>query len=272
MTELNHEVDRPPLIELTDVVKHYRVPPVKLFARGTIARALDGVSLRVEAGESVAIVGESGSGKSTLLRVILGLSRVTSGEVRVDGREVDPQRDRLLWLRRRTGLVMQDPYSSFNPRRTIGQTVAEPLVATRATGDHNALVRRILEHLELPSDAADRYPHEFSGGQRQRIALARAVVHEPQLLLADEPVSALDVLVRGRLLQLLASLRQELGLTLVMVTHDLGVVPQIAERIIVMKDGRIVETGPTEKILSSPAEPYTQELVAALPRLPRAEP
>lgn len=258
-----------PLIEARGVTKHYRVPPTKLFARGTIARALDGVDLTVQRGESVAIVGESGSGKSTLLKVMLGLSRATSGEVRVDGRRVDPTRDRLLWLRRRTGLVFQDPYSSFNPRRTIGQTVAEPLVATRAPGDHRALVHGILERLELPANAADRYPHEFSGGQRQRIALGRALVHGPELLLADEPVSALDVLVRGRLLRLLAELRAEFGLTLITVTHDLAVVPQIAERTVVMRSGQIVEHGSTEQILSSPIEPYTQQLVSSLLSLPR---
>lgn len=255
------------LIVAREVSKHYRTTATKLFQRRPVTRALDGVDLTVRRGESVAIVGESGSGKSTLLRVMLGLTRATAGEMRVDGRVVDPAHDRLLWLRQRTGLVFQDPYSSFNPRRTVGQTAAEPLVATRAPGDHRTKVQRMLERLELPVDAVDRYPHEFSGGQRQRIAVARALVHGPELLLADEPVSALDVLVRGRLLEMLAELRRELQLTLVTVTHDLAVVPQIAERIVVMRQGRIVEQGTTEQILHDPHEPYTQQLIAALPRL-----
>ncbi|MCB1273701.1 MAG: ABC transporter ATP-binding protein, partial [Leucobacter sp.] len=213
--------------------------------------------------------GESGSGKSTLLRLILGLSRATAGTVAFDGRTVDPARDDLLWLRRRSGLVFQDPYSSFDPRRTVGQTVAEPLIATGAAGDHREAVAAILGRLELPEGTEDRYPHEFSGGQRQRIALARALVHGPELLLADEPVSALDVLVRGRLLGLLAELRAELGLTLVTVTHDLGVVPRLAERIVVMRSGRVVESGSTEQIFGEPREAYTRELIAAPPRLPQ---
>ncbi len=171
-------------------------------------------------------------------------------------------------LRRRTGLVFQDPYSSFNPRRTIGQTVAEPLVATGAPGDHEAAVAAILDRMELPVDAAERYPHEFSGGQRQRIALARALVHGPELLVADEPVSALDVLVRGRLLDLLSELREELGLTLITVTHDLSVVPRVAERIAVMRRGLMVEEGTVAEVFEQPREEYTRELMAALPRLP----
>ncbi|NLA65378.1 MAG: ABC transporter ATP-binding protein [Leucobacter sp.] len=233
-------------------------------------QALAGVNLAVARGDSIAIVGESGSGKTTLLRLLLGLSMPTSGEVRFDGMVVDAKRDRLLWLRRRAGIVFQDPYSSFNPRRTIGQTVAEPLVATRAPGDHRERVAAILDRMELPSDAPDRYPHEFSGGQRQRIALARALVHNPELLVADEPVSALDVLVRGRLLDLLNELRAEMNLTLITVTHDLGVVPRVADHVAVMQAGRIVETGTVEQIFEAPREAYTQQLITALPRLPRS--
>ncbi len=263
------------LIAATGLSKHYRVPPSRVFQRASRTIALEGIDLSIARGESVAVVGESGSGKSTLLRLLLGLSRPSSGSVSFDGRPVDPARDDLLWLRRRTGIVFQDPYSSFDPRRTIGQTVAEPLMASVRNGSsgprelgQRETVRAILDRLELPRDAADRYPQEFSGGQRQRIAVARALVHGPELLLADEPVSALDVLVRGRLLGLLAELRRELGLTLVTVTHDLGIVPRIAERIIVMRAGRIIEAGTTEQIFAEPREDYTRELIAALPRLP----
>lgn len=264
----------PPLIEATGLSKHYRVPPTRLFQRASQTVALDGVDLRVERGASVAIVGESGSGKSTLLRLLLGLSRATAGGVRINGTLVDPAHDDLLWLRRMSGVVFQDPYSSFDPRRTIGQTVAEPLVATTASGvpqdpaSQRVAVAAMLDRLELPAGAAERYPHEFSGGQRQRIALARALVHGPELLIADEPVSALDVLVRSRLLDLLAALRHDLGLTLVTVTHDLSIVPRIADRVVVMRAGRILETGSTEQIFRAPRERYTQELLAALPRLP----
>lgn len=257
-----------PLIEGRNLVKRFRVPPKRLFERAGATIALDDASIAVSRGENVAIVGESGSGKSTLLKLLLGLSRPTEGEVRFDGMLVDSRSDRLLWLRRRTGIVFQDPYSSFNPRRTIGQTVAEPLVATGAPGVHREMVAAILDRMELPRDAADRYPHEFSGGQRQRIAIARALVHQPELLVADEPVSALDVLVRGRLLDLLSELREELGLALVTVTHDLSVVPRVAERVVVMKDGRIVESGTTAEIFDNPQQPYTRSLIEALPKLP----
>ena len=264
----NQTLTEGPLIEATGLCKYYRVPSQSLFGKAGTSRALERVDFAVQRGESMAVVGESGSGKSTLLKLLLGLSRPSQGEVRFDGMLVDSTSDRLLWLRRRTGIVFQDPYSSFNPRRTIGQTVAEPLIATQAPGDHRAAVIAMLDRLELPLGSVDRYPHEFSGGQRQRIALARALVHGPELLVADEPVSALDVLVRGRLLDLLSELRNELGLTLLTVTHDLAVVPRVADRIVVMQDGSIVERGDVESIFSRPKELYTRQLIEALPRLP----
>lgn len=267
----------PALVSASHLSKVFRAPGERLFQRATSVAALTDVSLSIDRGRSVAIVGESGSGKSTLLRLLLGLSRATSGDVHFDGRVVDPKHDRLLWLRRHTGIVFQDPYSSFNPRRTIGQTVAEPLEAlnsalnegNRLDPEHrDARVREILTRMDLPRDAADRYPAEFSGGQRQRIAIARALVHGPELLVGDEPVSALDVIVRGRLLALLAELRRELGLTMITVTHDLTVVPQIADDIIVMRHGRIVEQGTIDRVLGMPSDPYTQRLVASMPSLP----
>ena len=264
-----------PLLEGLGVSKRYRTPATRLFAREGGLWGLGNaegktVDFEVRRGESVAIVGESGSGKSTLLGMLLGLGTPTTGEIRFDGSVVFPRqrRDRMLWLRRRTGIVFQDPYSSFNPRRTIGQTVAEPLIATSAPGNHREAVTAILDRMELPKGSADRYPHEFSGGQRQRIALARALVHGPELLVADEPVSALDVLVRSRLLDLLSELRDEMGLTLITVTHDLSVVPRLAERIAVMRDGVIVEQGSVDAIFERPQARYTRELIEALPRLP----
>lgn len=257
-----------PLVELIGVTKEFRTPSPRLFGRASSVPALSDVSLTVMRGESVAIVGESGSGKTTLARQILGLSAPTSGTVRFDGREVQPRKDRLEWLRSRTGLVFQDPYSSFNPRRTVGASVAESLEGSGIGGDHEALVREVLERVGLPTDAAGRLPRAFSGGQRQRIAIARAIVHGPELLVGDEPVSALDVLVRQRVLALLSSLHREFGLTLITITHDLGIVPQLAERTVVMQAGRIVEDGPTEQLLSHPSHPYTQELVASRLTLP----
>ncbi|MBC9937144.1 MULTISPECIES: ATP-binding cassette domain-containing protein [unclassified Leucobacter] len=261
------------LLSGRDLVQTYQAHGGALFRRAPRVRALDGVSVEIPRGAGVAIVGESGSGKSTLLRLLLGLERPEAGTVAFDGREVVAKRsDRLLWLRSRTGIVFQDPYASLNPRRTIGQTVAEPLEAIGAPGDHAALVRAMLARLDLPEDTAERYPAEFSGGQRQRIALARALVHGPDLLVGDEPVSALDVLVRRRILELLAELRAELGLTLLTVTHDLGIVPDLAEHIIVMHRGVVIESGPVEQILGAPREPYTRALVAAIPRLPGRTP
>ena len=257
-----------PLVELANVSKEFRTPARKLFERGQVVRALDSASLTIERGESVAIVGESGSGKTTLIRQLLGLSKPTAGTVKFAGREVDPTSGDLGWLRRRTGLVFQDPYSSFNPRRTIEQSVAESLEGAGIQGEHGAMVRAVLERVGLPASAATRYPDAFSGGQRQRIAVARAIVHGPELLVGDEPVSALDVLVRARVLGLLAELRAEFGLTLVTITHDLGIVPQLAERTIVMQGGKIVEDGPTAELLAAPTHPYTRELVASRLQLP----
>lgn len=257
-----------PLVELASVSKEFRVAPQRLFARATTTRALDDVSIAIERGASVAIVGESGSGKTTLIRQMLGLSTPTSGSVRFDGRAVEPRKEPLTWLRRRTGLVFQDPYSSFNPRRTIGQSVAEPLVGGSVSGDHQAMVADVLARVGLPADTISRYPHEFSGGQRQRIAVARAIVHGPELLVGDEPVSALDVLVRSRVLALMAELRTEFGLTLVTITHDLSIVSRLAERTVVMQGGTIVEDGPTERLLDSPEHPYTKRLIASRLELP----
>lgn len=264
----NQTLTEGPLVEAVGLCKYYRIPSPSLFGRAAMSRALERVDFAVQRGESVAVVGESGSGKTTLLKLLLGVSRPSAGEVRFDGMVVDSRSDRLLWLRRRTGIVFQDPYSSFNPRRTVGQTVAEPLIAIQAPGDHREAVIAMLERLELPRGSVDRYPHEFSGGQRQRIALARALVHGPEVLVADEPVSALDVLVRGRLLDLLSELRNELGLTLITVTHDLAVVPRVADRVAVMQDGQIVERGEVDAIFERPLEPYTRRLIEALPKLP----
>ncbi|MER7790481.1 ABC transporter ATP-binding protein [Streptomyces sp. NPDC097640] len=251
-----------PVLELSDVALRYR---------GGTAPVVQDVSLAVRAGHSLALVGESGAGKTTLLRLLLGLARPTAGTVAFDG-EALRLRDagQMRRFRRSVQCVFQDPYSSLDPRRRVGATVAEPLrslgIDTRRTAAPK--VAEALERVGLPADAAERYPHEFSGGQRQRIAIARATVCDPRVLLADEPVSALDVTTRVKVVDLLAELQQERGLTIVMVSHDLSVVASLCERTAVLERGRVVEQGDTAQVLGAPAHPYTRRLVDSVPRLP----
>ena len=210
------------------------------------------------------------AGKSTLVRLLLGLDTPTAGTVD----EAAPADDTpgsarsLHWLRRATGIVFQDPYASLDPRMNIGRIVGEPLWALDIADDRRARVREVLEQVGLTADMAERFPHEFSGGQRQRIALARAIVHRPRILVGDEPLSALDVTVRAQILRLLARLRAEEDLTLVLVSHDIGVVQNVCDQVVVMKDGRVVEQGPTEKVLLQPQAAYTRKLLASIPTLP----
>jgi ABC-type glutathione transport system ATPase component len=233
-------------------------------------QALRGVSFDVAEGERFGIVGESGCGKSTLLRIISGLDRPTSGSVRIEGREIAGLGERRLrFLRERLQLVFQDPMSSLDPRMRVGDIVAEPLVA-QGEGNRRQRVTELLESVGLRADAANRYPHQFSGGQRQRISIARALAPRPRILVTDEPVSALDVSVRAQVLNLIADLVEELSLTLVFVSHDLSVVGHVCDRVAVMNDGRIVETGPTAEVYQNPQHPYTRELVAAIPTLRKA--
>jgi len=241
----------------------------RLFERTSWTTALDDADVDVREGSAVGIIGESGSGKSTLVRLLLGLDAPTAGTVEFDGRPVDARASArsLHWLRRETGIVFQDPYSSLDPRMSVGRIVGEPLWALEIPGDRRARVREVLEDVGLDAEMASRYPHEFSGGQRQRIALARALVHRPRLLVGDEPLSALDVTVRAQILELLRELRAAANLTLVMVSHDIGVVQNLCDEVIVMKDGRIVEEGPTEKVLLAPQVAYTRRLLASIPTI-----
>ncbi|MEV8339136.1 ABC transporter ATP-binding protein [Leucobacter sp. NPDC077196] len=232
---------------------------------------LTGVDLAVRAGQSVGIVGESGAGKSTLLSLLLGLASPQRGEIRYDGAPLQ-LRDRALMRDFRSGVqaVFQDPYSSLDPRQRVDRIVAEPLESLGLAQGSQARerVREALESVGLPADAAQRYPHEFSGGQRQRIAIARATVVRPRVLVADEPVSALDVSTRTQVIELINRLRAEHGLALVMVSHDLGAVAATCERTVVLEGGRVVEAGPTGNLLAAPREAYTQRLISAIPRLP----
>jgi peptide/nickel transport system ATP-binding protein len=237
-------------------------------------RAVDGVSLSVHAGEAVGLVGESGSGKSSLLRVILALERSQAGEVRLLGDVFSSARGAnsagVRRLRRCIQAVFQDPYGSFDPQWSVERLIAEPfylLDSPPAAAERRRKVAAVLEQVGLSASDARRYPHEFSGGQRQRIAIARALITEPSVIAFDEAVSALDVLVRAQILELLAELTERLRLAYLFVSHDLNVVRSIADRIYVMRHGRIVEHGPTEAVFASPRHAYTQALIAATPKL-----
>ncbi|MFF3748901.1 ABC transporter ATP-binding protein [Streptomyces sp. NPDC002018] len=232
---------------------------------------LHGVSLDITAGRSVGLVGESGAGKTTVLRLLLGLTRPTSGRVLFDGDELRLRdREQMRRFRRGVQSVFQDPYSSLDPRRRVAGIVSEPLRSLGLTRsrDDDPRIAAALEAVGLPADAAGRYPHEFSGGQRQRIAIARATVCEPRVLLADEPVSALDVTTRVRIVDLLIELKETRGLTIAMVSHDLSVVAALCESTAVLEHGRIVEQGDTASVLGSPSHPYSRRLIASVPRLP----
>jgi len=251
------------------LTRRYRAPRTTMFGPKSFTTGLDGVDVDVAEGSALGIIGESGSGKSTLVRILLGLDAPTSGTVAFDGRPVDAGASArsLHWLRRETGIVFQDPYASLDPRMSVGRIVGEPLWALDIPGDRRARVREVLVQVGLDAAAADRFPHEFSGGQRQRIAIARAIVHRPRLLVGDEPLSALDVTVRAQVLRLLTELRTAEGLTMVLVSHDIGVVQNMCDTVLVMKDGRVVEEGPTEKVLLQPQASYTRRLLASIPTL-----
>ncbi|CAD6528580.1 Glutathione import ATP-binding protein GsiA [Paraburkholderia hiiakae] len=230
--------------------------------------AVDGVSFEIGRGESVGLVGESGCGKSTLSRAIMRLVPVASGSIALDGTELVPLRERALRpLRRKVQMVFQDPYASLNPRRTVGD-ILETVLAVNGVGDpaaRRARVRLALERVGLPAAALSRFAHEFSGGQRQRIGIARALVLEPALLICDEPVSALDVSIQAQILNLLVELKRELGLSMLFISHDLSVVRYIADRVHVMQQGKIVESGDHRDIWRAPRHPYTRTLLAAIP-------
>jgi ABC-type glutathione transport system ATPase component len=264
------EPDPDAAISVRDLRRDYRRPRTSLLHPSPPVHALRGVSFDVEHGERFGIVGESGCGKSTLLRIIAGLDRATSGTVMVEGSDITRLSDRKLrFLRERLQLVFQDPMGSLDPRMRVRDIVAEPLVA-QGHRDHRGAVEDLLEAVGLRREAADRYPHQFSGGQRQRISIARALAPRPRIVVADEPVSALDVSVRAQVLNLIADLVDELSLTLVFVSHDLSVVRHVCDRVAVIYQGEIVEMGPTAEVYDDPRHPYTRQLIAAVPTLDKA--
>ncbi|WP_040807602.1 dipeptide ABC transporter ATP-binding protein [Nocardia concava] len=253
----------PPVLVVSNLSKTFRAR-----GRRQPAPAVDDVSFTISRGRTTAIVGESGSGKTTTARMILGLLPATSGRVRLDGEEIVTLRGaRLRAARRAMQPVFQNPYSSLDPMWTVERLIAEPLRAF-ATGDRTvrrARVAELLDQVALPAALAHRYPHELSGGQRQRVAIARALAVNPRLMICDEPVSALDVLIQNQILTLLADLQSRLNLSYLFITHDLAVVRALAHDVVVMREGRIVEQGPTTRILTTPAAAYTRDLLASIP-------
>jgi len=257
------------LLEVTDLVKHFPIKSGILIDREVArVRAVDGVSFAIERGETLGLVGESGCGKSTLARTILRLIEPTSGSVRFEGRELAGLKTRgLRSLRREMQIIFQDPYASLNPRKRVGQVIGDPIAMHGiASGKElRARVQELLERVGLSADHYERYPFEFSGGQRQRIGIARALALQPKLIIADEPVSALDVSIQAQIINLLEDLQEEFDLTYVFVAHDLGVVRHVADRIAVMYLGKIVEIGAAEQVYSHPVHPYTLSLLSAIP-------
>jgi peptide/nickel transport system ATP-binding protein len=237
------------------------------FAYGRGNRVLHDIDLAVEAGSNLGIVGESGSGKTTLLKLLLGLERASVGSIAFRGERLDAaNRGFMRGFRRSVQAVFQDPYSSLDPRQRVFDIIAEPLRSLKIETDIAAAVAQALQDVDLPADAAGRYPHEFSGGQRQRIAIARAIVAKPDLIIADEVVSALDLTTRTRIIDLLRVLSARM--TFIVVSHDIALVALLCERLVVLEKGRIVEQGATRDILARPAHPYTQKLLASTPRMP----
>ena len=243
------------------------------WGRGPTLKAVDGVSFDLTPGETLGLVGESGCGKSTLGRLVMALLPPTGGRIVFAGEDLaGVSRPRLKELRREIQIIFQDPYSSLNPRMTIGQILEEPFVIHKLGGrkERRAWVAELLKEVGLTSDVVDRYPHEFSGGQRQRLGIARALALKPRLIVADEPVSALDVSIQAQILNLLAELQQRHGLTYLFISHDLGVISQISNRVAVMYVGRLMEMAERSVLAAGRLHPYTEALLAAVPR-PTAE-
>jgi oligopeptide/dipeptide ABC transporter ATP-binding protein len=255
------------LLEVDELRKHFPLGGRFLRARGVV-RAVDGVSFTLARGEALGLVGESGSGKSTVARTIVGLQRATSGSIRFDGVELTTLSARA-WrpMRQRLQMIFQDPYSSLDPRQTVGEIVAEPLSIHRLGKPRERRLRvlALLEAVGLSPRHVNLYPHEFSGGQRQRIGIARALALEPECLVCDEPVSALDVSIQSQILSLLQELQERFGLSYLFIAHDLAVVRALCTRIAVMHLGRIVELAPRDELFADPRHPYTQALLSAIP-------
>lgn len=265
---MSAENDVKPLIQVDDLAVTFELAARSWRWKPQVLRAVDGVSFELRRGESLALVGESGSGKTTTGRALLGLYRPARGSVQFDGAEVSKLKGAALKrFRGRAQMIFQDPYASLNPRMKVGAIIAEPLRAHNvgSARQRRDRVRELLELVGLPPDASNRFPYAFSGGQRQRVGIARALALDPEFVVADEPVSALDVSVQAQILNLLADLSEELSLTMLFIAHNLAVVRHIATRVAVMYLGQLVEIGSRDEVFSSPAHPYTRALLRAVP-------
>jgi oligopeptide transport system ATP-binding protein len=254
-----------PLLSVSGLAKEFAIKGNK-----NKIKAVDGVSFSLNAGETLGVVGESGSGKSTLGRLVLRLLEPTAGEINFDGQKISELNPKeLRAARRQMQMIFQDPFASLDPRMTIEALIREPLDIHQigTTAERAEMVRKIVGHVGLTEDALTRYPHEFSGGQRQRISIARAIITKPKLIVADEPVSALDVSIQSQILNLMLELRKELNLTYIFISHDLSVIQHIADKVAVMYLGKIVEFAPVEEIFANPQHPYTKALISAVPQI-----
>jgi len=258
-----------PLLEVNNLKKYFLVRRGLFGATAGLVHAVDGVSFHINRSETLSLVGESGCGKSTVGKAVLRLFDITAGQVILDGQRIDDLSAATLRpLRRRVQVVFQDPFSSLNPRLRVRDILAEPIRnfgLAKSTADLNNRVHGLLDRVGLPRDAATRFPHEFSGGQRQRIGIARALGAEPDLIVCDEAVSALDVSVKAQIVNLLQQLQQQLGLALLFISHDLAIVEHMTHRVAVMYLGKIVETAPSRRIFAAPQHPYTKALLSAVP-------
>ena len=256
------------LVEARNLEKHFPITQGVLSKEVGRVRAVDGIDFKIRRGETLGLVGESGCGKSTAARSLLRLDDPTGGEVLFDGENlVEKNRGELKEFRRRAQMVFQDPESTFDPRMSVGQSIAEPLRihGVQDSDKRRTVAMNLLERVGLERDDVDRYPHEFSGGQKQRIALARALVVNPEFIVADEPVSALDVSIQSKVIELINDVKEEFGLSLLFISHDLGVIREVCDRVAVMYLGEIVEQAPTEELFRNPQHPYTKALLSAIP-------
>lgn len=268
---LKTEATHTPLLRVSELKRSYPRQRISLWQSAEPLHALRGVSFELQAGQSLGVVGESGSGKSTLARLVMALDRPTAGHVELLGRNLHQLSEKELRLARRDfQMVFQDPYGSLDPRMPVERIISEPLTTLHEKLSRDAQrqqVQAVLDQVGLRAQDADKYPHEFSGGQRQRIAIARALITKPKLIVADEPVSALDVSVQAQVLNLMKDLQRELGLSYLFISHDLAVVQHVCDQVIVLYQGEIVERGTPQKLFSAPEHPYTQTLVKAAPRV-----
>lgn len=266
-----HPPHEPHLLEVRNLKVHFPIHSGLLRRQTNVFKAVDGVSFVIPKGKTVGLVGESGSGKTTIGRTLVKLIASTSGEALWKGTDILPLSEKIFRpLRRRIQYIFQDPFGSLNPRMTVGRIIGEALeihFRKLSSQDRDDSVALLLRRVGLKAEMMRRYPHEFSGGQRQRIGIARALAVEPELLICDEPVSALDVSVQAQIVNLLQDLQDELGVALLFIAHDLAVVEHLSDSVLVLHQGKIVESGPAREVLENPTHPYTRELLAAVPRL-----